>query len=380
MDSNIISKKLIPIKLNPKDLYKIPKNQISTITLKNGTIFQIDDTVPIQDISKLIPSNPNYSVNPHFIESIYNYDTEKTLAYNNQSDITNSIYTKINDNLNNTVTKKLIENINIQKEINLEEEKRINKRIEQKLKQRRSNSKNVDNIPSLKDINETPLFINTDLNYKNPNTMSIKTEYNNISEYVNEKMNKKNQSMFTYAPKNVECSTTTEICLKIDGKKKIHSKNNYLKEFDDLLLSFNGKLKDKSKDYMRSYKYYKITNNNNNKKNLNKLLFDEWKNDSKEKPIKYFCRNKSSNGLKYNYQTDKKVGTIGSINLGTIGNTTISTVLKGKHYKLNGLMNKKNEINNRLMAMKSKAKTSQNTQRKITEKDIVSPPNILGFK
>ena len=369
MDSNIFSKKLVYIKLNPKDLYKIPKNHISTITLKNGTIFQIDDNAPIQDISKLLPLNPNNSINPHFFESIYNYDTDKTLAYNNQSDITNSIYTKI-DNLNITTNKKLIENINIQKEINLEEEKRINKRIEQKLKQRRSNSKKVDSILSLKDVNDTPVFINTDLNYKNPNTMSIKTEYNNISEYVNEKLSKLNQSGYTYAPKKVDCSTTNEVCLKIDGKKKNHTKTNYLKEFDELLLSFNGKIKEKSKDNISCYKYYK---NNNNQKNINKLLFDEWKNNPKEKPIKYFCRNKSNSGLMYTYKTDKRVGTIGNIN-------TTSTVLKKKNYKLNGLMNKKNEINNRLMAIKLKAKTSQNTQRKNSEKNIVSLPNILSFK
>ena len=200
--------------------------------------------------------------------------------------------------------------------------------------------------------------------------MSIKKEYNNISEYVNEKLSKLNQSGYTYAPKKVDCSTTNEVCLKIDGKKKNHTKTNYLKEFDELLLSFNGKIKEKSKDNISCYKYYK---NNNNQKNINKLLFDEWKNNPKEKPIKYFCRNKSNSGLMYTYKTDKRVGTIGNIN-------TTSTVLKKKNYKLNGLMNKKNEINNRLMAIKLKAKTSQNTQRKNSEKDIVSPPNILLFK
>ena len=380
MDSNIIYNKLNPIKLNPKDIYKIPNNQILTITLKNGTVFQIDETAPTQDISKIISQNPNNSFIPHFIESIYNYD-DKTFPYNNQCDISNSIYTKINDNFNNTVTKKLIENINIQNEMKIEDERRINKRIDQKLKQRRNNSKNVDNIPSLKDINDTPLFINTDLSYNNPNTVSIKTEYNNISEYVNEKLSKKNQSMYTYAPKKIDCSKTTEISLKIDGKKKFHPKTNYLKDFDELLLNFNGKLKEKSKENIRCYKYYKNKNANNNQKNLNKLLFDEWKNDSSDEPIKYFCRNKSSNGLMSSYKTDNKVGTIGNINLGTFGNITTSTVLKNRNYKLNDLMNKKNEINNRIIAMKSKAQTTQNTQRNNIEKDIiVSPPNNLVFK
>ena len=249
------------IKINPKDLYKISTELILHITLKDGSIIILDESIPSQEINSLF--NNNNHRNKAYSINLNNSDTN----FNGEA-------FEINENKLNSNT---INNFYSQK---------INKKISS---------------------NEKIIF-----NSKNPQNKSI-------SELVTEKFQKKFQNSVDNSnmPRKVKTSVNSEINLNIKGNedKKKYS-NNILKDFDELLLNFNDKKKGLNNECIndiskKKYKYYKKLNSRKN----DRLFLDDLTGlTPSTKAIKYIGKNESKINSTINTDFNRN-SLIGNMNL-----------------------------------------------------------------
>ena len=329
------SNQKIQIKINPKDLYKISPNLILNITLKNGIIVLLDDSIPSQEINELI-NNHNYDKNNNkYIMRNYNqsinFGINKSYGNNN----INGRELEINDSF-------LFNNKEILNKSN-------NKNIYYS-----SNPNNSINKENNKEENKSPI------NEQMTNFKSQNQSNKSISDVVNEKFKKKFHTINNSEKiKRIKTSINSEININIkgnDAKKKYD--NNLLKEFDELLLNFNGIKKGLNNPNIysnNSKKKYRLYKKLNSKKNEKLLLDDLSGISANTKAIKYIGRNEQKN------------------------NITIASEINR-----NNLINQNNN-NNRLSFLKEKTlkrNKSNNfyllkNQRTIT--DIISPPNHLPY-
>ena len=315
------------IKINPKDISKISPELILNITLKNGFIVILDDSIPSQEINKLL----------------YNYNNDDKFHSNNR----NNDIRSINLEINNSYTK---DNINGKTlEINdsyiFNQNHMFNKEI---LNNSNNNTKN-------------------NFYYSNPNnsinqnqletkTKNFKTQSQSISDLVTEKLQKKFHNSLKNSGKKRAVNTTINseinINIKGNGGSKNKYSNNILKDFDELLLIFNDKKKglnnkDISNNSKKKYKFYKTMNSKKNK-----LFLDDLSGISPNtKAIKYIRNDQNNNDT---IITDLNRNSI------TNNNSRLS-FLKEKALK-------RNKSNN-FYLLKTKKIIS----------DIISPPNNLPY-
>lgn len=322
------SSQKIQIKINPKDLYKISPDLILNINLKNGYIVILDDSIPSQEVNELFNNHKKENNKNKNIVRNYNQSLNFGMANSYLKDNINGKSLEINDSFlfNNRDT--------------------INK-SNNHYSPNPNNSINKENQIENKDPNVEQMK-----NFKSQNQSN-----KSISDLVNEKLQKKFHS-FNNSSKLKKFRTTinSEININIkgnDSKKKFD--NSLLKEFDELLLNFNGIKKglfnqEISNNSKKKYILYKKLNSKKNER----LLLDDLSGISPNtKAIKYIARNEQKN------------------------NVTIAHDLNG-----NTLMNRNN---NRLSFLKEKTlkrNKSNNlylfkNQRTIT--DIISPPNHLPY-
>lgn len=263
------------IKINPKDLYNIPLELIINITLKDGSIIILDESVPTQEINKLFN----------------NYINAKE---NNQQNINRINNKSINLNINNSYIK---DNIN-GKTLEMNDSYAFNQNIINKEILSKSNNNNNNNY------NTNNYFYssnqNNSINNENKNRINNFRSHNqSISDLVTEKFQKKFHSSLKNSNRNKNINTTinSEIKINIQGnnaKKKFT--NNLLKDFDELLLNFNDKKKGlnnlNKNNSKKKYKFYKklICKKND------KLFLDDISGISPNtKAIKYIGRNDQKN-------------------------------------------------------------------------------------
>ena len=307
----------ITIKINPKDIYKISPELILNITLKNGYIILLDDSIPLQEINKIIYNYKN------------DYKNDDNLHTNNR----NNNIRSINLDINKSYTK---DNIN-GKTLEISDSYIFNQ------------NNNIKNC--FYSYNKNNTINQNQIENKNNN---FKSQNQSISDLVNEKIQKKfHNSLKNSKNRVVNTTINSEININIKGNK---TKNNYsndlLKDFDELLLNFNDKKKGLNKQNInnnskKKYKYYKKLNSKKN----DKLFLDDLSGISPNtKAIKYI-RNEQNNNVTITTE----------FNRNHLGKNNRLSFLKEKALRRNKSNNFYLLKNDRITA------------------DIISPPNNLPY-
>ena len=307
----------ITIKINPKDIYKISPELILNITLKNGYIILLDDSIPLQEINKIIYNYKN------------DYKNDDNLHTNNR----NNNIRSINLDINKSYTK---DNIN-GKTLEINDSYIFNQN---------NNTKNF-----FYSYNKNNTINQNQIENKNNN---FKSQNQSISDLVNEKIQKKfHNSLKNSKNRVVNTTINSEININIKGNK---TKNNYsndlLKDFDELLLNFNDKKKGLNKQNInnnskKKYKYYKKFGSKKN----DKLFLDDLSGISPNtKAIKYI-RNEQNNNVTITTE----------FNRNHLGKNNRLSFLKEKALRRNKSNNFYLLKNDRITA------------------DIISPPNNLPY-
>lgn len=315
------------IKINPKDIYKIPPELIYNITLKDGNIIIIDDSVPSKNIYE-----------------IFNYNKE-----NNSQNKPKNTNKSININIYKSYTK---DNIN-GKTLDMNDSYLFNQRIYK--------SKNNTGNYFYPSNSSNSINNNNEIDKKESKIISknFKSENQSISDIVNEKLQKRFYSSSKYNnSRTIKTTINSEIKLNIKGgETKKKCENSLLRDFDDLLTSFNDKKKglnilNLSNNSKKKYRFYKKLNTKKN----DKLLLDDLSGISSiTKAIKYIRRNEQKNTTSINTELTKN-------NLGTnINNNNKLSYLKEKTLK-------RNKSNNFYLLKNNKILN-----------DIISPPNNLHY-
>jgi hypothetical protein len=313
------------IKLNSKDINKVPPELIYNITLKNGYILIIDDSIPSKNIYDIFN---------------YNYNKENNSQY--KSKLTNK---SININTNNSFKK----DIN-GKTLDINDSYLFNQNI-YKSSNYSNNFFYTSNPNNLINNNDTVKSENKAV------TKDVKYENQSISDLVTEKLQKRFHSNSKIDNSRFKTTINSEINLNIKGdetKKKYE--NSLLKDFDELLLNFNDKKKglnilNISNNSKKKYKFYKKFNTKKNEK----LLLDDLSGiSSVTKAIKYIRRNEQNNTI-INTEFNRN-------NLGiNRNNSNKLSYLKEKTLK-------RNKSNNFYLVKNNKIIN-----------DILSPPNNLPY-
>lgn len=314
------------IKINSIDINKVPPELIYNITLKNGYILIIDDSIPSKNIYDIFN---------------YNYNKENNSQY--KSKLTNK---SINININNS----LKNNIN-GKTLDMNDSYLFNQNI-----YKSSNYSN--NFFYTSNPNDSMNNKDTVKAESKAITKNVKYQNQSISDLVTEKLQKRFHSNSKYDNSRVSKTTiNSEIKLNIKGdetKKKYE--NSLLKDFDELLLNFNDKKKglnilNISNNSKKKYKFYKKFNT----KKKEKLLLDDLSGiSSVTKAIKYIRRNEQNNTI-INTEFNRN-------NLGiNMNNNNKLSYLKEKTLK-------RNKSNNFYLVKNNKIIN-----------DIISPPNNLPY-
>ena len=325
-------------KINSKDIYKIIPDLILKITLKNGCILILDDSVPSQDLNNIFK---NYKGNN------FQYKNRN----NNKS---------LNLNINNSYSKDNINGNTL--ELNdsyLYNQNTYNREIT-------NNSNNYTNYyfypsysnnPINKNRNEIENKESNTFNNDIKNNTNFKSQTQSISDLVTEKFHKKFHSNSKYN-NNTKIITTinSEININIKGdESKKKNINNLLKDFDELLLNFNDKKRglinlNTGNNSKKKYKFYKKLNT----KKHDKLLLDD-----------ISCISSNTKAIKYIRRNDQKNSTIITENRNNLGlidnNNSRITYLKEKSLKRNKSNNYYLIKNNKLI------------------NNIISPPNNLPY-
>ena len=314
------------IKINSIDINKVPPELIYNITLKNGYILIIDDSIPSKNIYDIFN---------------YNYNKENNSQY--KSKLTNK---SININTNNSFKK----DIN-GKTLDINDSYLFNQNI-----YKSSNYSN--NFFYTSNPNDSMNNKDTVKAESKAITKNVKYQNQSISDLVTEKLQKRFHSNSKYDNSRVSKTTiNSEIKLNIKGdetKKKYE--NSLLKDFDELLLNFNDKKKglnilNISNNSKKKYKFYKKFNT----KKKEKLLLDDLSGiSSVTKAIKYIRRNEQNNTI-INTEFNRN-------NLGiNMNNNNKLSYLKEKTLK-------RNKSNNFYLVKNNKIIN-----------DIISPPNNLPY-
>ena len=315
------------IKINPKDISKISPELILNIKLKNGYIIILDDSIPSQEINKLL----------------YNYNNDEQYHNNRNNNIRS-----MNLEINNSYTK---DNINGKTlEINdsylFNQNHIFNKEI---LNHSSNNTKNYlySSNPN-NSINQNQL----ETKYKN-----FKTQSQSISDLVTEKIQKKFHNSLKNSKKrlvNTTINSEININIKGIGGSKNKYSNNILKDFDELLLIFNDKKKGLNNKNINnnSKKKYKLYKQMNSKKN--KLFLDDLSGISPNTIAIKYIRNDQNN-------SETIVTDLNKNNLGITKNNSRLSFLKEKVLK-------RNKSNNYYLLKSNKIIS-----------DIISPPNNLPY-
>lgn len=313
------------IKLNSKDINKIPPELIYNITLKNGYILIIDDSISSKNIY-----------------DIFNYNYNKINNSQYKSKLTNK---SININTNNSFKK----DIN-GKTLDMNDSYLFNQNIYKSSNY--SNNFFYTSNPN-NSINNNDM-VKTENKAK---TKDVKYHNQSISDLVTEKLQKRFHSNSKIDNSRFKTTINSEINLNIKGNEtKKKYENNLLKDFDELLLNFNDKKKglnilNISNNSKKKYKFYKKFNTKKNEK----LLLDDLSGiSSVTKAIKYIRRNEQNNTI-INTEFNRN-------NLGiNRNNSNKLSYLKAKTLK-------RNKSNNFYLVKNNKIIN-----------DIVSPPNNLLY-
>ena len=337
MNSNQIKE----IKLNPKDIYKISPNLILHITLKNGYVITLDDSIPSQKISKLFNN-----------KKIEKYAQSKN-RNNNKS---------INFPVNNSYTK---DNIN-GKSLEINDSYIFSKNIfNREILNKSNNYSNNFFYPSnpnnsINNQNEIEKKESAILN-NNEIKNNFKSHNQSISDLVTEKFKQRfhSNSKNNKNSRLIKTTINSEININIKGDEtKKKDKNSLLKEFDELLLNFNDIKKglinnNINNNSKKKYKYYKKINS---KKKEKMLLEDLSGISANTKAIKYIRRNEQKKSTTIVTELSRK-------NMGTnINNNSRFSFLKERALK-------RNKSNNFCLLKNNKIIN-----------DIISPPNNLNRK
>ena len=333
------SSQKIELKINSKDIYKISADLILNITLKNGYILIIDDSIPSQDLNSLIKNckgnnfqcknrNNNKSLNLNTINNSYSKDdiNGNTLEINDNYLYNKNRYNRETINKSNNYTNNYFYPSYQNNPINNNQNEKENK--------------------------ESNIF-NNDIK----NNTNFKSQTQSISDLVTEKIKKKFHSNSKFN-NNTKIITTinSEININIKGDEtKKKNVNNLLKDFDELLLNFNDKKRglinlNTCNNSKKKYKFYKKLNT----KKHDKLLLDDISGISTNtKAIKYIRRNEQKNSITISENRN---------NLALIDNN-ISRISYLKEKSL-----KRNKSNNYYLIKNNKIINN-----------IISPPNHLPY-
>ena len=331
------SNQKIELKINSKDIYKISPDLILNITLKNGYILILDDSIPSQDVNNLIKNNKGNNFQHK------NRNNNRTLNLN----IKNS-YSK--DNINGNTFEINDSYLFNQNRYKREEISKSNNYTNNYFYPSYQN--NLINNQNEKENKESNIF-NNDIK----NNTNFKSQTQSISDIVTEKFHKKFHSNSKYN-NNAKLITTinSEININIKGDEtKKKNVNNLLKDFDELLLNFNDKKRglinlNTCNNSKKKYKFYKKINT----KKHDKLLLDDISGISTNtKAIKYIRRNEQKNST---------IITENKNNFGLIDNNNSRiSYLKEKSLK-------RNKSNNYYLIKNNKIINN-----------IISPPNHLPY-
>ena len=332
------SNQKIELKINSKDIYKISPDLILNITLKNGYILIIDDSIPSQDVNNLIKNNKGNNIQHK------NRNNNRTLNLN----IKNS-YSK--DNINGNTFEINDSYLFNQNRYKREEISKSNNYTNNYFYPSYQNNP-INNNQNEKENKESNIF-NNDIK----NNTNFKSQTQSISDIVTEKFHKKFHSNSKYN-NNAKLITTinSEININIKGDEtKKKNVNNLLKDFDELLLNFNDKKRglinfNTCNNSKKKYKFYKKINT----KKHDKLLLDDISGISTNtKAIKYIRRNEQKNST---------IITENKNNFGLIDNNNSRiSYLKEKSLK-------RNKSNNYYLIKNNKIINN-----------IISPPNHLPY-
>ena len=316
------------IKINPKDLQKISPELILNITLKDGSIIILDESIPSQDINKLLINNKNEN----------NNEKNKINNMNNNKSININIYKSYTHNLING------------KRLEMNDSGLINQNNYNKEFLDKSNSNNA-NL-----YNSENVYNNND--HQNIRLNNFRSQNQTISDFVTEKFQRKfrNSLKRNKKPNNTTTTINSEININIQGNNsKQNYSNNLLKDFDELLLNFNDKKKGLNNQNIngskKKYKYYKRLNQRNN----NRLLLSDLSGISPNtKAIKYIGRNEHKNSVTTTHEI--------------IGNNNINHAKRLSFLKEKAI--KRTKSNNYCLIKNENNKIIHN---------IISPPNYLHY-
>ena len=277
------SSQKIELKINSKDIYKISADLILNITLKNGYILILDDSIPSQDLNSLFK---NYKGNNFQFKNRNNNKSLNLNTINNSysKDDINGNTLEINDNY-----------LYNQNRYNRETINQSNNYTNNYFYPSYQNNL-INNNQNEKENKESNIF-NNDIK----NNTNFKSQTQSISDLVTEKIKKKFHSNSKFN-NNTKIITTinSEININIKGDEtKKKNVNNLLKDFDELLLNFNDKKRglinlNTCNNSKKKYKFYKKLNT----KKHDKLLLDDISGISTNtKAIKYIRRNEQKNSI-----------------------------------------------------------------------------------
>ena len=333
------SNQIIELKINSKDIYKISADLILNITLKNGYILILDDSIPSQDLNSLFK---NYKGNNFQCKNRNNNKSLNLNTINNSysKDDINGNTLEINDNY-------------------LYNQNRYNRETINKSNNYTNNYfyPSYQNNPINNNQNEKENKENNIFNNDIKNNTNFKSQTQSISDLVTEKIKKKFHSNSKFN-NNTKIITTinSEININIKGDEtKKKNVNNLLKDFDELLLNFNDKKRglinlNTCNNSKKKYKFYKKLNT----KKHDKLLLDDISGISTNtKAIKYIRRNEQKNSITISENRN---------NLALIDNN-ISRISYLKEKSL-----KRNKSNNYYLIKNNKIINN-----------IISPPNHLPY-
>ena len=314
------------IKINPKDLQKISPELILNITLKDGSIIILDESIPSQDINKLLINNKNENNN------------EKNNNINNNKSININIYKSYT---HNHINGKRLE----MNDSGLINQNNYNKELLDKSNNNNANLYNSENI-----------YGNND--HQNIRLNNFRSQNQTISDFVTEKFQRKFRNSLKKGnrPNNTTTTINSEININIQGNNsKQNYSNNLLKDFDELLLNFNDKKKGLNNQNIsgskKKYKYYKRLNRRNN----DRLLLSDLSGISPNtKAIKYIGRNEHKNSITTTHEI---------ISNNNINNAKRLSFLKEKAIK-------RTKSNNYYLIKNDNNKNIN---------DIISPPNYLHY-